>query len=233
MIYAIGDIHGELRKLHRLVQKLETAGLKPDDRLVFIGDYVDRGPESSGVIELLIRLRDQRPNTVFLRGNHDQAMMDARDVFDPTRTTERTLDDVAWWFSYGAKETIASYPDTNPSWHQRIPPAHWEFLESTQMEYRESGYIFVHAGLVPPDEKWCEPNTDPRLWIREKFIGSKADFGGIVVFGHTPQDLFMPCVMANKVGIDTGACYGGPLTAISIDPSKPYQREKASFVNAT
>ena len=216
------------------MQKIELSGLKDSDRLVFVGDYVDRGPDTPGVIEVLIGLGKSRPNTVFLRGNHDQAMLDARDILDPDRTSKRKLDDVLWWFSYGGRETIDSYnPCKNSgSWYRHIPESHWEFLESTELEFRESNYIFVHAGLVPPGLKWAEPE-DPRMWIREPFIGSMADFGGVVIFGHTPQDLLMPCVMSNKVGIDTGAAYGGPLTAVVVDPGTPYDPDEVRFLSAS
>ena len=235
MIYAIGDIHGELRKLHRILQLIEAEGLSPTDRLVFVGDYVDRGPDSPGVIELLIKLKEQRPNSIFLRGNHDQAMLYARDIYDPKRETKKTHEDVLWWFNYGGRETIKSYghtPGHGPHWYETVPESHWEFLEQTQMEFRESPYVFVHAGLVPPGKSWND-DEDPRLWIRDAFIDSKANFGGTVVFGHTPQDLFLPVVMANKVGIDTGAAYGGPLTALVLDPKKPYEMSKVKFLHSS
>jgi len=230
MLYAIGDVHGELRKLHRLLQDIEQEGLRDEDRIVFVGDYVDRGHDIPGTLEFLIRFKQQRPNTVFLRGNHDQAMMDARDIYCPGRQTEKTHEDVMWWFSYGAKETLAAYGGGR-RWYERVPETHWDFLASTEFEFRAAPYIFVHAGLVPPGKKWLEP-VDPRLWIRDPFIDSKADFGGIVVFGHTPQDLCIPIVMPNKVGIDTGAAYGGPLTALVIDLAKPYDMAKLKFLHA-
>jgi serine/threonine protein phosphatase 1 len=231
MIYAIGDIHGELLKLAGLLDKIQSNGLGPEDRLVFLGDYVDRGPETPGVLDLMIQIRTQRPGTVFLRGNHDQAMLQAREVFDPRRTSALTKKDIVWWLDYGGRETIDSYKGGEGAWYDKVPPNHWAFLESTQFEHREGPYIFVHAGLVPPGKTWTETD-DPRLWIREDFIGSKADFGGIVVFGHTPQDLFLPIVMANKIGIDTGAAYGGPLTSVVLDPHKPFDPEIVKFIHS-
>ncbi len=230
MIYAIGDIHGEFLKLASLLNKIEADGLAAKDRLVFIGDYVDRGPDVPGVLDLMIRLKEKRPNTVFLRGNHDQAMLDARDIYDPDREARLTKKDIVWWLEYGGRESVDSYRGSGP-WYGRVPEAHWEFLASTTIEFREPPYIFVHAGLVPPGIKWNE-SEDARMWIRETFIGSKADFGGIVVFGHTPQDLFLPVVMDNKIGIDTGAAYGGPLTAVALDPTKPYKPEAVRFIQS-
>ena len=230
MIYAIGDIHGELQKLTGLMKKLDSAGLSARDRLIFVGDYVDRGRQSREVIDYLIELKQKRPDTVFLRGNHDQAMLDAREVSDPERSTDLTREDVRWWFSGGGRETIASYGNKRP-WQVGVPEAHWEFLSTTQMEYVEGRYHFVHAGLLPPGSKWTEPG-DPRLWIREEFIGSMADFGKVVVFGHTPQDLFFPIVMKNKIGIDTGATYGGPLTALRADVHLPYDPATVKFIHS-
>jgi serine/threonine protein phosphatase 1 len=230
MIYAIGDIHGHLRKLERLMIKMEEAGLGPSDRLVFVGDYIDRGPKVPELLDYLVDLKKRRPNDVYLRGNHDQGMLDARDVFDQDRTAKVSSLDIQWWFACGGRETVESYPPVKP-WYNAVPDAHWEFLESTQMEYEEGNYLFVHAGIVPPGKKWKD-KEDPRLWIRELFIGSKADFGKTVIFGHTPQDLLMPCVMANKVGIDTGAAYNGPLTALRLDPNAPYDMDRLHFLSA-
>jgi serine/threonine protein phosphatase 1 len=228
MIYAVGDIHGQFQKLSALMKKIESEGLTERDRFVFIGDYIDRGPQTREVIDYLIELKQKRPNTVFLRGNHDQAMLEAREIFDPERKTDLTTEDIKWWFSCGAKETIASYGDHRP-WRLGIPDSHWEFLAATQIEHIEGPYLFVHAGVLPPNSKWTEPG-DPRLWIRELFIRSQADFGKIVVFGHTPQDLFFPIVMKNKIGIDTGAAYGGPLTAVVINPLAPFDEDKVKFI---
>ncbi len=228
MIIAIGDIHGQLGKLHRLMQKLEP--LAEDDVLLFIGDYIDRGPDSAGVIDYLYHLGQDRPNTIFLRGNHDQAMMDARDLFDPNHTSDMSYDDIAWWFAYGGRETLASYGSTK-HWWEHVPACHWEFLESTEMEYRTGEFIFVHAGLVPPGFTWPE-RTEPRLWIRWDFLKSDADFGGTVIVGHTPTEDEKPLVMANKVDIDTGAGYGGPVTAILLDTTKPYDMANLQFVSS-
>lgn len=230
MIYAVGDIHGHFDKLESLLGKIRKDGYWSKDRLVFLGDYGDRGPSTPQVIDKMIQIKKERPDTVFLRGNHDQALLDAREVFDRKRGSDKTPEDVLWWWSCGARETLASYGG-GAKWYELVPEAHWEFLESTTLEHREGPYIFVHAGLVPPGEKWTEPD-DPRLWIRERFIGSKAEFGGIVVFGHTPQDLFFPIVMANKIGIDTGAAYSGPLTAVVLDPDKPYKPEAVRFIHS-
>jgi serine/threonine protein phosphatase 1 len=207
LIYAVGDIHGEHWKLVQLLAKLP---LTPEDRLVFIGDYIDRGPESRQVLELLVGLKDQRPDTIFLRGNHEQMMLDARKHKEDFMQS-------ALWFGNGGSETVDSYPKSSTGWIERIPDEHWQFLEKTEMEFREGPYIFVHAGLLPPKTRWPYAE-EPRLWVRHEFLRYRGDFGGVVVFGHTPQKTGRPLVEPNKIGIDTAVAFGGPLTAVGLSP---------------
>ena len=230
MIYAIGDIHGELDKLERLLTKIE-AQITPEDRLVFLGDYVDRGPDVRGVIELLIQIRENRPNTIFLRGNHEQIMLDSRELFRSGRALSE-FDAAAAWFSLGGAETLASYPHRNVSkWYERVPENLWHFIESTRIEFRADPYLFVHAGIVPPGKRWTDAD-DPRLWIREPFLAFHGDLGAIVVFGHTPMRSGRPLVTTNKIGIDTGAAYRGPLTAAALEPGEPYEPDKLVFLSS-
>lgn len=209
MIYAVGDIHGHLGRLVRLLAKLP---LTEEDQLVFVGDYIDRGPESAGVIDCLIELAAARPNTVFLRGNHEQMMLESRDAWNDH--SPRVGELFARWAGNGGDTTLDSYP-RNPRWVDRIPAGHWHFLESTLLEFETEAFHFVHAGLLPPGAKWPYAE-DPRLWVREEFLNSRYDFGKIVVFGHTPQRSGHPLVEANKIGIDTAAAFGGPLTAVGL-----------------
>jgi serine/threonine protein phosphatase 1 len=178
----------------------------------------------------LIDIAARRPETVFLRGNHDQMMLDAGDFFDPKRESSLTFDQVPNWFAWGGAETTRSYPGEGP-WYRRVPEAHWAFLDDTRLEYREGPFLFVHAGILPPGAAW-EPivgwHLDPRLWIREPFLSSRHDLGARVVFGHTVQR-GGPLLMPNKIGIDTGAVYGGPLTAALLDPERP---DWVEFVHA-
>ena len=227
MLIAIGDVHGEVWKLRKLLQMIHELPIGDDDRLVFLGDYVDRGPEVSLTIDLLIKIQQERPNTIFLRGNHDQAMMDVRQMLDPRGTRDVNFEDVSWWFSYGGQQTMSAYGGRS-RWYQRVPGDHWTFLENTQIEFREGGYIFVHAGLLPPGSRWFEQD-DYRMWIRDDFLDSDADFGGVVVFGHTPSKNGLPRIEPNKIGIDTGAAYGGHLTAALLTLGHP---EKVRFLHA-
>ncbi|MDR3690470.1 MAG: metallophosphoesterase family protein [Fimbriimonas sp.] len=226
MIYAVGDIHGQLEKLRTLLTILRTAGMTDADTLVFLGDYVDRGPDTAGVIGHLIEMRERRPNTVFLRGNHEQMLLDARQRYDcefDARNPVGNCESGRYWHAEGGVQTLKSYgPRNDRHWTEMIPESHWDFMLDTSLEFEEGVYRFVHAGVVPPGEDWHfgEFDADPRLWIRTLFHVSDSEFDGkTIVFGHTPTADERPILMWNKIGIDTGAGYGGPLTAVGLpDP---------------
>jgi serine/threonine protein phosphatase 1 len=223
MFYAIGDIHGRIALLLKLLDTLKR-DLSPDDCLIFIGDYIDRGEDSRAVIDLLMETRESRPSSVFLRGNHEQLMLDSREGPRPEPSAIPGLilhsDTTLNWLQNGGVETLLSYEVQNfLRWWEFIPESHWAFIGETQSEHISERYHFVHAGLLPPGETWEGTGTvfDPRLWIREPFLSSDYDFGRMVVFGHTPQRTGVPLVHPNKIGIDTAAAYGGPLTAVRLD----------------
>lgn len=225
MIYAIGDIHGMLSKLELVLAQIEPL-LTPEDRLVFLGDYIDRGPESKGVVDRMLPIKAERPNTVFLRGNHEQMMMEMRAFYDRAYKAvpaPESPDQAMLWIVNGGQETLQSYSSKGMKWWESIPAEHWEFFGSTTLEFSQGRYRFVHAGFVPPGETWLDDNFDPRLWIREPFLSHPSFIEGqIVVFGHTPMTSGKPLVMRNKVGIDTGAVFGGPLTCLAVDPEALY-----------
>ena len=173
------------------------------DTLVFIGDYIDRGPHSVEVVDYLIHLKKRVPEVIFLKGNHE----DMLDKF--LNGADR--------FTYllnGGQQTLDSYL-TKPVQSEffPIPPDHMEFFKSLRLFYETEEFIFVHAGLRPRVPLKSQ-NTEDLLWIRNKFVSTKYDFGKRVIFGHTP--LKKPLVEPNKIGIDTGAVYGNVLTCVQL-----------------
>ncbi len=204
MIYAIGDVHGCKEKLEELLNKIKPV---PEDTLVFLGDYIDRGPDSKGVINLLIEL-SQKNRTIFLRGNHEWMFLE----FYYKR------DDESWtrWEYNGARKTLESYGGID-----NIPSEHLKFIENTKIYHTEGKYLFVHAGVKPavPLEKQNEMDM---MWIRREFINYPNPLKGYtVVFGHTPQE--EPLIQSDKIGIDTGCVYGRKLTCIRVEDRKIIQ----------
>ena len=195
-ILAIGDIHGSLEKLQLLMATIDWD--PAEDTLLFIGDYVDRGPDSAGVIDHILGLMEWSDNIICLRGNHEQLFLD----FLEGRNVDTFIHN-------GGYHTIQSYGGEDAG----IPEDHYAFLDSLPLYWETEDYIFVHAGLR---DGLALRDQDPRdlLWIREEFIRSDYDHGKRVVYGHTPTR--EPLVMANKIGIDTGAVYGGRLTCLEI-----------------
>ena len=200
-IFAIGDIHGCYDRLKTLMGKIPIDYSR--DTLVFIGDYIDRGPHPFEVVDYLIKLKNRFPDVIFLKGNHE----DMLDKF--LNGADR--------FTYllnGGQQTLDSYL-TKPvqSGSFPIPLDHLDFFKSLRLFYETEEFIFVHAGLRPrvPLES---QNTEDLLWIRDKFVSSKYDFGKRVIFGHTP--LKKPLVEPNKIGIDTGAVYGNALSCVQL-----------------
>lgn len=200
-IYAIGDVHGCHEKLVALVDRIDIDWDR--DRLVFLGDYIDRGDSAFDVVDFLLELGAAHPEIVFLRGNHE-AMFDGflagRDRYT--------------YLVNGGQRTLESYLKRGPGAKDPpIPVRHRRFFEGLALYHETEAFIFVHAGLRPgvPLER---QKPEDMLWIREKFIKSNYDFGKRVVFGHTP--FTEPLVQANKIGIDTGAVYGNKLTCVKL-----------------
>jgi serine/threonine protein phosphatase 1 len=212
-IMVVGDIHGCLGKLQEMMKRLEPAPGR--DQLVFLGDYIDRGENSRGVVDYLLGLREKHPDTIFLVGNHEKMFVDFLGGVEQ-----------ALFIHNGGGSTIRSYMGSmeNPRLvmhrgldtlvlEQMVPAGHREFLRNLQLYYETPEFIMVHAGLrngVPLEKQ----TADDLVWIREEFIYSELDFGKRVIFGHTP--FVRPLVLPNKIGIDTGAVYGNALTCIIL-----------------
>jgi serine/threonine protein phosphatase 1 len=209
-IYAIGDIHGCADKLRRLIDQL---AIDPkQDQLVFVGDYIDRGPDSFEVVDYLLGLKSIFPNVVFLKGNHEQMLEDY--LAGPDKLT---------FLINGGQATLDSYLRHRPSPQGPVfPLRHQVFFKGLRLFYETQNYLFVHAGLKPK-VPLAQQHPGDLLWIRSQFIYSDVDFGKQVVFGHTPFP--EPLVQANKIGIDTGAVYGHQLTCVKLPDLVFFQSE--------
>lgn len=198
----IGDIHGCHSSLTALLDKV----IDRADTLIFVGDYVDRGPASKQVIETLVQLQLEHSRVIFLKGNHE-AMF-----YSYLTGTDHLL-----FLEVGGQQTLNSY-NINPETDRgnllaMLPPSHVMFLENLSLHYQDQYGIYVHAGLQP-GRHLSQQNPDWCLWVRDQFICSSYDFGKPVIFGHT---VFQePLIEPNKIGIDTGAVYGGRLTALLL-----------------
>ena len=200
-IYAIGDIHGCYHKLIDLLEKIDIDVSK--DTLLFLGDYIDRGPNSFEVIELLLKLKAEFTDIVFLKGNHEEMLLNY------LAGKEKLL-----YLMNGGNQTVESYLEHHSgSDFPIIPDAHLEFFNALELSYQTEAFVFVHAGLRP---KVAMEKQDPHdfLWIRNEFVRSTYAFEKKVVFGHTPFP--EPLVNSNKIGIDTGAVYGNKLTCVKL-----------------
>ena len=206
-IFAVGDIHGSFDRLTSLLAIVDNDPKK--DTLLFIGDYIDRGPQSREVVDYLIGLLRRQSRVIFLKGNHEQML-------------ELYLSgaDRLSFLANGGQATLDSYLKASlPGEGNPIPNAHLDFFGNLRLYYETDQYIFVHAGLKPniPLEEQDEWDM---LWIRDEFIYSDFDFGKRVIFGHTP--FRKPLILENKIGIDTGAVYGNKLTCVELPAVKFY-----------
>lgn len=205
-IFAIGDIHGCIAKLQRLFERLPYT--KGRDTLVFLGDYIDRGPCSREVIEFIRNLQDGGHNLIPLMGNHEYYLLEfAKTDNDIFLAPLREIGIEATIESYGAKDLSAI------SGLAFMPQSHQEFLNELMPLWESAGFIFVHGGFIPGIP--VKDQAPPVIYeIREPFLSSDFYFGKRIIFGHTPFE--MPLVTPAKIGIDTGAVYGNVLTAVEL-----------------
>jgi len=220
-IYAIGDVHGRLDLLTALLHLIEQDNRmlpSADRRVVMLGDLIDRGPESAGVINLLLNHRPDFARFHFLIGNHEEAMIQSlEDGADPHQVE---------WLRYGGRETLRSYGVPEEAFEMRgslmsdelrryVPQSHIGFVRSFEETLVLGDYLFVHAGIRPGKPLARQIRKD-FLWIREPFLHDKTtDHGYIVVHGHTIER--KPVFAPNRIGIDTGAYATGVLTALVLE----------------
>ncbi len=226
-VYAIGDIHGRadlLAALHEGIRvDLEQNRPSGEAVLVYVGDYIDRGMHSREVIDQILSNPVPGLNKIYLKGNHDDSAL-------------QFLQDAAFgpvWFSYGGDATLLSYgvrtpakkvgverfEDMRKQFEAALPPAHLEFLTNLQLTYECGDYLFVHAG-VKPGVALADQQAQDLMWIRDEFLGSRHDFGKVVVHGHTVTDA--PQQKANRIGIDTGAYASHRLTCLILEGEQRY-----------
>jgi len=216
-VYAIGDIHGRvdlLRALHQTIHEDAYAAQAPRNVVVYLGDYIDRGEASREVIDCLIEEPLPGFERVHLLGNHEDSLL-------------QFLGDLQvgpGWIAYGGAATLRSYGVTPPSSDRelprvqealraRLPRHHLDFLRRLAVKHVEGDYFFVHAGIRPGVPLDAQVPQD-MLWIRDEFLRADADYGKVVVHGHTIRD--RPEVKRNRIGIDTGAFASGVLTALAL-----------------
>ncbi|MBU0676009.1 MAG: serine/threonine protein phosphatase [Proteobacteria bacterium] len=205
-IFAIGDIHGCLDKLQNLLARLPYDSTC--DRLVFLGDYINRGPDTAGVLDRLVELKNQNPRVVALMGNHEYLLLEYHRTGDPALLPYlRKMSIDATLKSYGI-HTAFSLQSLN-----FLPESHLAFLYNLRLYWETDEYIFVHAGMEA-DLPLPEQDATSFCEARDSFISSDRDFGKKVIFGHTEFE--MPLVTATKIGIDTGAIHGNFLTAVEL-----------------
>lgn len=223
LIYAVGDVHGRLDVLGPLlhdIAKDAVAAKSADTRpmLVFLGDYVDRGADSKGVVDLILQMMTWEKFEVrALKGNHEEALL-------------QFLDEPAFgatWLEHGGAATLASYGVQPPAqrtdpqaWKpvrdafaEALPAEHLAFYRSLELMITEGDYAFVHAGVRPGVPLHQQTERD-LLWIRQEFLQERSRFEKMIVHGHTPME--QPQLTANRLGVDTGAYATGVLTAVRL-----------------
>lgn len=227
-IYAIGDIHGMYKLTFDLIQKIRDDMDEGPHKIIFLGDYIDRGPDSAGVIDFIIGLQKdfygrKDVEVIALLGNHEQMMLDA--VYGGYYGNI--------WYMNGGTATVNSYGgDPND-----IYDNHLDWLKNLPLFHVDGKCIFVHAGVNP-----CigldEQSKEEMLWIREDFLRYRGHyFGYTIIHGHTPTTYWKksvnPDIFGSRIGVDTGAEHSGVLTAIKIfDSKKPYTSFSYEFIQA-
>ena len=220
-VYAIGDIHGRLDLFEQLIAAIENddAARNPaETTVILLGDLIDRGPDSAGVIDAAMAWGDRR-RVRLLAGNHEEMFIDS---------LERT-EVLRHFLRYGGKETVLSYPidrtdyrelsldELQARMREAVPQAHVDYLTNAEDLVAIGDYLFVHAGIRPGVALENQNPSDLR-WIREKFITDPRDHGCVVVHGHTISTGVEE--MPNRIGIDTGAFQSGRLTALGLEGSQ-------------
>ena len=217
-IYAIGDIHGcvkELRSLLALIDKDLKRNTVEAYRLIFLGDYVDRGPKNKDVIRELIKLDKSERDTVFLRGNHDEKF--ANFLSDPLDTGESFM---RWGGATTIKDYGVSfrkgegYRSISSKLEKKVPNTHQQFIARLEYYHVEGDYFFAHAGVNPLVDLEAQEPYD-LMWIRAPFMQHEEPYDKVIVHGHTPVE--KPDIKLNRIAVDTRCYQTGKLTALVLE----------------
>ena len=216
-LYAIGDIHGCAEELEHLLLFLKNEQkVGEEDQIIFIGDYIDRGPDSKKVVDEMLRMKREYPKTVFLMGNHEEMLLGFLGYEGTTGVA---------YIPNGGGTTLASYGisgDEKPEEIRRkISPTHIEFFRTLDSCVVIENFIFVHAGLHPL-KKLDDQDYSDMHWIRNEFIYNVHNFEKTIIFGHTP---FLDVLfhLPFKMGIDTGLVYGNKLSCVELTQRQIFQ----------
>jgi len=231
-ILAIPDIHGHKTELERVLHLADTLCGR-EARIVFLGDLIDRGPDSRGVIQLLIEGIADGRDWIVLRGNHDQWFLDFLD--DAASATPKARRGSGWLSeNNGGIETLYSYGAASAvergDWSavaRAVPQAHKEFLCSLPLWHETDAHIFVHAGIRPgvPLE---EQDPHDLMWIRQPFLGDPRDHGKLIVHGHTPIET--PTHYGNRVNLDAATGWGFPLNVVKFEGRRAWRLTEGGSV---
>lgn len=219
-VYAIGDVHGRADLMEKLLRLIDAdhLGFRGESHVIFLGDYVDRGPYTRDVLDMLCKKKWGHMHLETIRGNHEDIIL-------------RFFKDhsvAPGWFHYGGLQTLRSYGINVPNATQdfddifrlrraleeAMPTAHKEFLHALPYTLRYGDYVFVHAG-IHPDRPLEEQDPHHYMWMREPFLSSTKELGFMVVHGHSIR--MKPEVRVNRIGIDTGAYATGRLTCLVLE----------------
>ena len=219
-VYAIGDVHGRLDLLEDMIGQVEhddRARGSAQTQIILLGDLVDRGPDSAGVVERLIGLAETRGNVRFILGNHEEIFL---------RALDGDIESLRLFVRIGGRETILSYGVSEQDYERgdyaellalvqaHVPERHITFLKEFEDRIEIGDYVFVHAGLRPGVPIEEQRRADMR-WIRSSFLDSDAEFGKLVVHGHSISEEIVE--RPNRIGLDTGAFATGKLSALGLE----------------